>query len=120
MKKQYSEKVINAFLENDKIVDIMAATGLSRSTIDRYRADPELQRILSERKLAFIESAVTKMQAALSSGVEVLQKIISDEGISPQVRINAISTLFAQCRNWTETADLAKRIEVLEAREDEN
>lgn len=114
-KKMYSEKIINAFLDNDKVIDIMAATGLSRSTIERYRADPELQKILSDRKAAFVEAAVLKMQKTLSESADVLQKIIKNEDISPQVRVNAIQVLFTQCRNWTETADILKRLEALEA-----
>lgn len=116
-KKRYSEKVISAFLENDKVVDIMSATGLSRSTIERYRADPELQRILSERKAAFIEAAVLKMQKTLSESADVLQRIIKNEEVNPQTRVNAIQVLFTQCRNWTETADILKRLEVLEMEE---
>lgn len=116
-KKGYSEKIISAFLENDKITDIMSATGLSRSTIDRYGQDPELQRILSERKAAYVEAAVTKMQAALSESAEVLQRIIKNEDVSPQVRVNAIQVLFTQCRSWTETADILKRLEALETEE---
>ena len=117
MKKRYSEKIINAFLTHDKICDIMSATGLSRSTIERYRADPELQRILSERKAAFVEAAVLKMQKTLSESADVLQRIIKNEDVSPQVRVNAIQVLFTQCRNWTETADILKRLEALEMEE---
>lgn len=113
-KKSYSEKVINAFLENDKISDIMAATGLSRGTINKYREDEDFQRVLFERKEQFVSAAVTKMQAALSESAEVLQKIIKNEDISPQVRINAISVLFQQCKNWTTELDLMKRIEAIE------
>lgn len=116
-KKNYSEKVINAFLENDKVVDIMSATGLSRSTIERYRADSKLQRILSERKAVFVEAAVLKMQKTLSESADVLHRIIKNEEISPQVRVNAIQVLFTQCRSWTETADILKRLEALEMEE---
>ena len=116
-KKNYSEKIVNAFLENDKVVDIMNATGLSRSTIERYRADPELQRILSERKAAFVEVAVLKMQKTLSESADVLQRIIKNEEINPQTRVNAIQVLFTQCKNWTETADILKRLEALEMEE---
>ena len=116
-KKTYSETIITAFLENDKITDIMAATKLSRSTIERYRADPELQKVLSDRKAAFVEAAVLKMQKTLAESADVLQRIIKNEEVSPQVRVNAIQVLFTQCRNWTETADILKRLEALETEE---
>lgn len=114
MKKQYSEKVINAFLEHDKITDIMAATGLSRGTIDKYRKDEEFQKVLFERKERFVAAAVSKMQASMSRGAEVLQRIIENESVAPQTRVNAISVLFAQCKAWTTELDLLKRIEALE------
>lgn len=117
-KKTYSETVIEAFLKYDKIVDIMKATNLSRGTIDKYRKDEEFQRILSERKAIYVEAAVTKMQASLSEGADTLQRIINNENVPPQVRVNAIQVLFSQCRNWTETADILKRLEALEQEEE--
>ena len=113
-KKIYSEKIVSAFLEHDKITDIMKATELSRATIDRYRRDSELQKILTERKAMYIEAAVSQMQAGLTESVEVLRGIIKDKKVNPQARIYAISTLFTACRNWTETADILRRIEKLE------
>ena len=114
MKKQYSEKVINAFLEYDKVTDIMAATGLSRGTIDKYRKDEEFQKVLFERKERFVAAAVAKMQASLSKGADVLQRIIENEAVSPQTRVNAVSVLFAQCKSWTTELDLLERIRALE------
>ena len=117
-KKTYSETMIEAFLKYDKIVDIMKATNLSRGTIDKYRKDEEFQRVLPERKAIFVEAAVTKMQASLSEGADTLQRIINNENVPPQVRVNAIQVLFSQCRSWTETADILKRLEALEQAEE--
>lgn len=116
---KYSETVINAFLKHDKIVDIMADTGLSRSTIQRYRDDPELQQLLTERKTEFIKAAVNKMQAFMSEGVEILQNIIRDNETSAQTKVNAIQIMFNQCKTWTETADILERLKMLEDAESE-
>ena len=118
MKKNYSETVIEAFLRYDKIVDIMKATGLSRSTLMRYRDSPDFQKILSDRRTVYVEAAVTKMQSFMCEGVEMLQKIIRDKGVNPQVKVNAIQILFTQCRNWSETVDILKRLEALENADD--
>lgn len=117
-KKSYSETLIQAFLQYDKVVDIMEATGLSRSTIARYRDSPDFQKVLSDRRTAYVEAAVTKMQAFMCEGVETLQKIIRDKNTSAQVKVNAIQILFAQCKSWTETVDILKRLEALENVED--
>lgn len=113
-KKAYPEKVIAAFLECDKVTDIMEITGLSRGTVNKYRDDEEFQKVLFERKEQYISAAVTKMQSALTEAAGVLQKIIKNEGVPPQVRVNAISVLFAQCKNWTTELDIMKRIEAIE------
>lgn len=114
MKKQYSEKVINAFLEHDKITDIMTATGLSRGTIDKYRKDEDFQKVLFERKERFVAAAVARMQSTLFEAAEALKDIINNKDIPAQVRVNAISVLFQQCKNWTTELDILKRIEALE------
>ena len=114
MSKRYSEKIINAFLEHDKISDIMSATGLSRGTINKYRDDEDFQRVLFERKEQFVSAAVARMQSSLFEAAEVLQDIINNENVSAQVRVNAISVLFQQCKNWTTELDILKRIEALE------
>lgn len=114
-KKAYSEKLIQSFLQYDKIVDIMKATGLSRSTIMRYRDSLDFQKVLSDRRTAYVEAAVTKMQSFMCEGVETLQKIIRDEEVSAQTKVNAVQILFAQCKSWTETVDILKRLEALES-----
>lgn len=113
-KKNYSEKIISAFLESDKITEIMEKTGLSRSTVDRYKKDPDLQFILAERRTMIVESAISKMEAAMVDAAETLRKIIADENVGAQTRIYAISTLFSQCRSWVETVDIMHRLEKLE------
>lgn len=46
-KRAYTEELISAFLEYDKISDIMRATGLSRNTVSKYRDDAQFQEILN-------------------------------------------------------------------------
>ena len=114
MEKHYSEALIDAFLKYDKITDIMQKTRLSRSTIQRYKADPTFQQLLAERRMEFVKVAVAKMQGFLLEGVEILQTIIRDDETSPQTKVNAIQIMFNQCRVWTETTDILERLKALE------
>ena len=114
MVKHYSEALIDAFLKYDKITDIMQKTRLSRSTIQRYKADPTFQHLLAERRMEFVKAAVTKMQGFLLEGVEIMQTIIRDDETSPQTKVNAIQIMFNQCRVWTETTDILERLKALE------
>ena len=113
-KRVFTEDLIAAFLEYDKISDIMRATGLSRNTVTRYRDDPQFQDILNQRRVQIIRRSVQKMQQSLTDCVNVLNRIINNDDISPQIRVNAIQIMMSQCKSWTETAHLAERVEALE------
>lgn len=110
----HDERVIGAFLNNFRMVDVIRETGLTKDTVYKIRKDPEFQKVLTERKDAIIKTAVNKMQSYLTKDVEILQKIIEDPKTSPQVKINAIQTLMSQLREWTTTADIITRLETLE------
>ena len=108
------ERVISAFLNNYRMVDIIRETGLSKKTCYRIRNDPEFQKVIRERKEAILKTAVNKMQSYLTKDVEILQGIIEDPDTSPQIKVNAIQTLMNQLRDWTTTTDIMKRLEALQ------
>lgn len=114
MKKQYSERVISAFLNNMKTVDIARAAGISATTVRQYRKDPELQRVLNERKRDLVTAAVDNMRGFLKEGSDILIKIIRDDETPAQTRVNALNLLFTQLRDWMTTTEIQQRIEILE------
>ena len=113
-KKTYSETIITAFLKYDKLADIAREIKVTPQTAAKYRDDPELQELLSERRMQFVKAAVAKMQGFMTEGVETLQNIIRDSETSPQTRVNAIQIMFNQCKVWTETTDILERLQALE------
>ena len=110
----HDERVIGAFLNNFRMVDVMKETGLSKNTVYKIRNDPEFQKTIRERKEAILKTSVNKMQSYLTKDVEILQGIIEDPETSPQVKINAIQTIMSQLRDWTTTTDIMKRLEALQ------
>jgi len=108
------ERVIGAFLNNFRMVDVMKETGLSKNVVYKIRNDPEFQTVLRERKEAILKTAVNKMQGYLTRDVEILQGIIEDPDTSPQIKVNAIKTIMDQLRDWTTTTDIIKRLEALQ------
>ena len=111
---EQDERVISAFLTNYRAVDIMAETGLSKSTVYKLRNNQAFQKVIKERKQAILKTAVNKMKSYLTKDVEILQEIIEDPETSPQVKINGIRVLMEQLRDWTMTTDIIKRLEALE------
>ena len=116
MARNYTEdeRVIGAFLNNFRMVDVMKETGLSKNTCYKIRNDPDFQKVLRERKEAILKTAVNKMQGYLTKDVEILQEIIEDPNTSPQTKVNAIQTIMNQLRDWTTTTDIMKRLETLQ------
>ena len=110
----HDERVIGAFLNNFRMVDVMKETGLSKNTVYKIRNDPEFQRVIRERKEAILKTAVNKMQGYLTKDVEILQQIIEDPETSAQTKVNAIQTLMNQLRDWTTTTDIMKKLEALQ------
>ena len=116
MAKNYTEdeRVIGAFLNNFRMVDVMRETGLSKNTVYTIRNDPNFQKVIRERKEAILKTAVNKMQGYLMKDVEILQQIIEDPDTSAQTKVNAIQTLMNQLRDWTTTTDIMKKLEAIQ------
>ena len=114
--KNYAEdeRVISAFLNNFRMVDVIRETGLSKKTCYKIRNDPEFRKVIRERKEAILKTAVNKMQGYLTKDVEILQQIIEDPETSAQTKVNAIQTLMNQLRDWTTTTDIMKKLEALQ------
>ena len=114
--KNYTEdeRVIGAFLNNFRMVDVMRETGLSKNTVYKIRNNPEFQKVIRDRKEAILKTAVNKMQGYLTKDVEILQEIIEDPETSAQTKVNAIQTLMNQLRDWTTTTDIMKKLEALQ------
>lgn len=114
--KNYTEdeRVISAFLNNFRMVDVIRETGLSKKTCYKIRNDPEFQKVIRERKEAILKTAVNKMQGYLTKDVEILQQIIEDPETSAQTKVNAIQTLMNQLRDWTTSVDIMKKLEALQ------
>lgn len=108
------ERVIGAFLNNYRMVDVIRETGLSKNTCYRIKNDPEFQKVLQKRKEAILKTAVSKMQGYIMRDVEILQEIIEDPDTPKQVKINAIKVKWDQLRDWTTTTDIMIRLEALQ------
>lgn len=112
--KEFSEKVIGAFLSNYKVKDIAAAAGLAVSTVNRYKRDPAFVAILNERRAAIVGAAVDRMNETILKDVDVLQSVIDDEKVNPAVRVNAINVKWTNLRTWKAMTDFETRLRALE------
>lgn len=111
--KKYSEAVIEAFLTCNKLTEIAKKTGLNYSTIRRYKDDPALQEQLEARRKEYVKDASNRMRVNLDKCTEELLAIALNKKNAPQVRINAINSIYAECHNLTVLTDITERIDKL-------
>ena len=112
---KYAENTIVAFMMYSKNSDISKHTGLSDTTVRRYRKDPAFQAVLTERRDAMLAQVTDKLRSALIPAADTLMETLQSKTASDQVRINAANAIFTHARALIETQELLSRVEKLEA-----
>lgn len=102
MSRRYTQAEIEAFVIYSKNGDIANAIGKSVRTVQKMKKDMELQKLVREERSKALQEAIGKLQGALGGAVDVLNEIIQDPTIKPQIRLNAISYLLSACRPMIE------------------
>ena len=107
-------KFLLALLEESSITKAAEKAGISRPTAYKFLKDPDFQAELSERKSETIDGCIRYLQGKLALCNETLISIIEDPTTAPQVKINAINSVFATVKAMTETAELLEMSEKVE------
>lgn len=105
---------LQAMLEQSTVTKAAEVAGITRGTAYRYLKEPKFKAELTRRRGECIDNTVRFLQGKLAFCSETLIKIVENPAASDQVKINAISAIFANCRAMTETADIIQRLEQLE------
>ena len=107
-------KFLVALLEESSITKAAEKAGISRPTAYKFLKEPDFQAELSERKSETIDGCIRYLQGKLALCNETLISIIEDPTTAPQVKINAINSVFATVKAMTETAELLEMSEKVE------
>lgn len=107
-------KFLLALLEESTITKAAEKAGISRPTAYKFLKDADFQAELSERKSETIDGCIRYLQGKLALCNETLIAIIEDPTTAPQVKINAINSVYATCKSMTETAELLEMSEKVE------
>lgn len=90
--------LIQAFLTCPNVTEVSKKTGIPRSTIYGISKKEEFQERLAEARQVAVNDAVAYLQGNLSECAEVLMDIVRDKEAQPQVRINAVNSVFADIK----------------------
>lgn len=113
---------LKAMLEQPTITKAAESAGISRATAYKYLESPSFQAELSKRRGECIDGVVQFMQSKLALCSEELVKIIENPKTASQVKINAINSIFANCKALTDmtvTVQALEKLQKLEADREE-
>ena len=99
-------KFLQALLEESTVTKAAEKAGIGRTTAYKYLKDEEFCSELNQRKSDCINDAIRYLQGKLSLCNEALVKIVKNPDTSDQIKINAINSIYANCKGMTETAEM--------------
>lgn len=99
-------KFLQALLSESTVTKAAEKAGISRSSAHKYLNDENFRNELERRKTECIDDTIRYLQGKLALCGEVLVSIIEDPNAADQVKINAINTIYSNCKSMTETAEI--------------
>ena len=111
-KKQLS--FLQALLTESTIAAASKKANISRNTAYRYLNDPEFKQNLNKAKSECISDTIRYLQGNLTACSEELMKIVKHPLTADQVRINAINTVFQNCKSLIDTCEIEERMRQIE------
>lgn len=110
------ERFMLAMLENPTVTKAFQSAGISRTMAYKYLKDEDFKQELERRRNEAVSDAVNYLQSNLTRCAEVLIDIVNNQRVPPQVRINAVNSVFTNAKAMTESVDFLLRVVELEKR----
>lgn len=109
-------KFIDAYLKTKNMTETCKSLNISRNTAYNYLKDDRVKTEISKRRTELIGNTTLFLQDNLKECSSTLMDIIRDKNSSPQVKINAINSIFNNCNKLTETNDILTKLADIEER----
>ena len=107
---------IDAYLSESDINKVCKKLNITRPTYYKYLNDDAVKQEISKIRLANIENTARFLQDNLSLCSQELVKIIKSDDTQPQIKINAINSLFNNCSKLTEQVDIINELDKINQR----
>lgn len=105
---------LQALLTESTITNAVKKAGISRSTAYKYLSDAEFKQELNKAKAECISDTIRYLQSNMTVCGEKLMEIVRNPDTADQVRINAINTVFQNCKSLIDTCEIEERIRQIE------
>ena len=107
---------IDAYLSEQDINKVCKKLNITRPTYYKYLNDDAVKQEISKIRLATIEKTARYLQDNLSLCSQELVNIIKSKDTAPQIKINAINSIFNNCSKLTEQVDIINELDKINQR----
>lgn len=109
-------KFIDTYLNSKNLTETCKKIDITRSTAYRYLKEDIVKAEIDKRRSELISDTTLYLQDSLQECSKVLMDIVKDPKASPQVKINAINSIFSNCNKLTETNNILTKLVDIEER----
>ena len=107
---------IDAYISEQDINKVCKKLDITRPTYYKYLNDDAVKQELYKIRLETIENTTRYLQDNLRLCSIELINIIKSEDTAPQIKINAINSVFSNCSKLTEQVDILSKLNDIEHR----
>ena len=109
-------KFIDTYLSSKNMTETCKKLNISRNTAYMYLKVDAVKKEIDKRRSELITNTTLYLQDSLQECSKVLMDIIKDPNTAPQIKINAINSIFSNCNKLTETNDIMTKLAEVEQR----
>ena len=109
-------KFIDVYFKEQNIDNICKSLKITKATYYNYLNDDVVKQEIYNIRCNMLSNTTNYLQSCLSECSKELMKIIKDETTAPQIKINAINSIFNNCSKLTEQVDILTKINTIEQR----
>ena len=107
---------IDAYIKEQDINKVCSILNITRPTYYKYLNTDAVKKEINKIRLETLENTARYLQDNLSVCSKELINIITSKDTSPQIKINAINSVFNNCNKLTEQVDILNRLSEVEDR----
>lgn len=107
-------KFIDEYFRCNSVNDVCKNCGISKQTYYTYLKDTNIKRVINKMRVEILEDTSRFLQSNLKYCSDELMRIIKDNSTLPQIKINAINSVFNNSYKLTEQVDISTKLNDLE------
>ena len=107
---------IDAYISEQDINKVCKKLNITRPTYYKYLNDDAVKQEIHKIRVENLENTTRYLQDNLRLCSQKLIDIITSDDTAPQIKINAINSVFSNCNKLTEQIDIINKVNELEQR----